>query len=245
MSTLLESKTHPMIPHHIDIVDIVFKAVAFLFAISIHESAHAWMANRCGDPTARMLGRISLNPIRHIDPVGTLLLPAIGLYAGGAVFGWAKPTPVDPRNFREPMRDDILTSVAGPVSNFLVAGVATLIMLVITVISPTGHTLVRYLAEGGGFSLSQSGSDSIVVPASVFLYEVIYINVILAVFNLIPVPPLDGSHVLRHFLSDSARRAYDSMGMFLLIALIVFGGGLLSRLISPFLYFFDRILLSL
>jgi Zn-dependent protease len=118
-------------------------------------------------------------------------------------------------------------------------------MLVITVISPTGHTLVRYLAEGGGFSLSQSGSDSIVVPASVFLYEVIYINVILAVFNLIPVPPLDGSHVLRHFLSDSARRAYDSMGMFLLIALIVFGGGLLSRLISPFLYFFDRILLSL
>jgi len=226
---------------HIDVVDLVFKAIAFLFAISIHESAHAWMANRCGDPTARMLGRISLNPIRHIDPVGTLLLPAIGLISGGGVFGWAKPTPVDPRNFREPMRDDILTSVAGPVSNFLVAGGAVLLLAAISLTSPLGHQLVSDRAYG----IPSDNSASMLVPATAFFYEVMFINVILAVFNLIPVPPLDGSHVLRHFLPDAARRAYDSMGMFALIALVVFGGPLLSRLIVPLLRFFILILRSL
>src|SRR5438477_2852072 len=103
------------------LVDIFFQLIVFLFAISVHESAHAWMANRCGDPTARMLGRISLNPLKHIDPVGTILLPAIALLTHIPVLGWAKPTPVDPRNFKNPVRDDILTAVVGPISNFLVA----------------------------------------------------------------------------------------------------------------------------
>src|SRR5690242_2021920 len=102
-------------------VDILFQVIVFLFAISIHESAHAWMANRRGDPTAYMLGRVTLNPLKHIDPVGTILLPAIGLYYGGWIFGWAKPTPVNPSNFRRPVLDDVLTSVAGPASNFILA----------------------------------------------------------------------------------------------------------------------------
>ncbi len=99
----------------------LFQMIAFLFAISVHESAHAWMANRRGDPTARMLGRITLNPIKHIDPVGTVLLPLIAMFTGFPVMGWAKPTPVDPRNFKQSGLDDILTSVVGPVSNFVVA----------------------------------------------------------------------------------------------------------------------------
>src|SRR6201982_2357863 len=117
---------------HIDIVSVVFQMIAFLFAISMHESAHAWMANRCGDPTARMLGRISLNPIRHIDPVGTILLPAIAMISHFPVIGWAKPTPVDPRHFKNPMRDDILTSLAGPASNLIVASLSVVGLAVVS-----------------------------------------------------------------------------------------------------------------
>ena len=101
---------------HFNAVDIFFQVVVLLFAICVHESAHAWMANRLGDPTAKMLGRISLNPIVHIDPFGTLLLPAILILMHFPPFGYAKPTPVDTRNFKNPVRDDILTAVAGPVS---------------------------------------------------------------------------------------------------------------------------------
>src|SRR5512138_1846287 len=102
-------------------VDYVFQVIVFLFAISVHESAHAWTASRCGDPTARMLGRVTLNPIRHIDLFGSIVLPTMLILLGLPPFGWAKPVPVDPRNFRHQVRDDILTAVAGPVSNFLIA----------------------------------------------------------------------------------------------------------------------------
>src|SRR4029077_14124256 len=110
----------------LEYVNYVFEVIAFLFAISAHESAHAWMANRCGDPTAKMLGRITMNPIKHIDPFGTLLLPAIGLLSGVGMFGWAKPTPVTPANFRNPVLGDILTTLAGPVSNFLIVTLSIL-----------------------------------------------------------------------------------------------------------------------
>src|SRR6202035_2486376 len=116
-------------------VDILFQLIVFLFAISVHESAHAWMASRRGDPTARALGRVTLNPIKHIDPVGTLLLPVIAMLTHLPVIGWAKPTPVDPRNFKNPVLDDILTSVVGPISNFIVAGGALLILIAIALTS--------------------------------------------------------------------------------------------------------------
>ncbi|HZQ22777.1 MAG TPA: site-2 protease family protein [Terriglobales bacterium] len=219
-------------------VDILFQLIVFLFAISVHESAHAWMANRCGDPTARMLGRITLNPIRHIDPVGTILLPAIALLAHIPVLGWAKPTPVDPRNFQNPVRDDILTSVVGPISNFIVAAGATILLVVIAMIAPEGRMIVHGVL--GGYLVG----NSFVVPLSLFLYELLQINVVLAVFNLIPVPPLDGSHVLRHFLSDSVRRVYDTVGWLGLMALIYVGGNFLWKLISPVMAVFNSILLG-
>lgn len=220
-------------------VDMLFQLIVFLFAISVHESAHAWTANRRGDPTARMLGRVTLNPIKHIDPVGTLLLPAIALFTGFPVFGWAKPTPVDPRNFKNPVMDDVLTSVAGPVSNFMVASIAVVILLAISLSSAFGRSMVQGVTSG-----IVLGSDSVLTPSVLLLYELMYINVLLAVFNLIPVPPLDGSHVLRHFLSGPLLRAYDTLGMFGLIALVYFGGGLLRAILSPFLHFFNSILLS-
>ncbi len=210
-------------------VNLIFELIVFLFAISIHESAHAWMANRCGDPTARMLGRITLNPIKHIDPIGTILLPAVAIFAHIPVLGWAKPTPVNPRNFKNPVRDDILTSVVGPISNFLVAVVALLLLIGISSTSAVGHAII----VDGVLS-----SNSPLVPVSLLLFALLEINVVLAVFNLIPVPPLDGSHVLRHFLSGSALAVYDRIGFFGLLILVYFGGGLLTSLISPVMAFF-------
>ncbi len=219
--------------------EIVFQMVAFLFAISVHESAHAWTASRCGDQTARLLGRVTLNPIKHIDPIGTIVLPLVAAISHIPLLGWAKPTPVDPRNFRHPMRDDILTSVAGPVSNFIVATGAVFLLWIVSLTSSTGHALVQSVASGEGVM-----SGSFLDPVVLLIYQMMIINVVLAVFNLIPVPPLDGSHVIRHFLSDSVRQVYDSVGIFGLLALVYLGGGLLSALISPFVLFYRSVVVN-
>ncbi len=222
-------------------VDIVFQVIVFLFAISVHESAHAWTAWRLGDPTARMLGRVTLNPLKHIDPVGTVVLPLLALIYQFPVIGWAKPVPVDPRNFRNEMRDDILTSVAGPASNFLIATGAVLSLAAIAFLSPNlGRAVVQNLAAGYA-----TRTDSLVMPLALLLYQGMLVNVLLGVFNLIPVPPLDGSHVLRHLLSESARQIYDNVGMIGLVVLFLFGGRFLGALITPMVGFFNSLLLRL
>lgn len=220
-------------------VEILFQVVAFLFAISVHESAHAWMANLRGDPTARMLGRITLNPIKHIDPIGTILLPLIAVFAHLPLLGWAKPTPVNPRNFRNPVLDDVLTSVVGPVSNFVVATGATIVLLGIKLASPSGRLVIEGLTLG-----RLVHSESVMVPLCVLFHVLLEINILLAVFNLIPVPPLDGSHVVRHLLPEPVRRIYDMMGFAGLMLLVYFGGGLLSAILSPVLNAFDWVLLN-
>jgi Zn-dependent protease len=226
--------------------EIFFQVVAFMFAISVHESAHAWTANRCGDPTARMLGRITLNPIKHIDPIGTILLPAIAMISHLPVIGWAKPTPVNPANFKNEVRDDILTSVAGPVSNLLVASGAVLGLALISSISQEGRAIVSLLAMSYGSAMSMmTEASSILVPLAGMLYHLMFINVLLAAFNLIPVPPLDGSHVLRHLLPENARRLYDTLGMFGLILLFLMGGPIIGAVVSPFLSFFTFVLTRL
>jgi Zn-dependent protease len=217
-------------------VYIFFQLIAFLFAISIHESAHAWMASRCGDPTARMLGRITLNPLRHIDPVGTILLPAIALFTGFPMIGWAKPTPVDPRNFKNPVRDDILTSVAGPASNFLVVIVTVVLLGLLALSSPTAHYAVHGMARNMILDVGW------ITPLVLMLYQLMFINILLGIFNLIPIPPLDGSHVLRHFLPVGALRLYDQMGIIGLMLLLFFGGRLLGALMFPVVGFFNDIL---
>lgn len=215
----------------------LFQLIAFLFAISVHESAHAWMANRRGDPTARMLGRVTLNPIKHIDLFGTIILPLVAMFTGLPVIGWAKPTPVDPRNFKHPVLDDILTAVAGPVSNFLVATVAVLALGAIKVTSTLGRQLIFGIPNGW-----IPAGNSMLVPLCLLLYELMEINIVLAVFNLIPVPPLDGSHVVRHFMPARMLRVYDMLGYIGLLVLVYFGGGLLFQLISPFLQFYNLVL---
>jgi Zn-dependent protease len=218
-------------------VVIVFQVIVFLFAISVHESAHAFTAWKCGDPTARMLGRVSLNPIRHIDPLGTVILPLIAMFTHLPVIGWAKPTPVDPRNFKHEIRDDILTAVAGPISNFVVASFAVLCLVLVSVSSPEASMIVK------GAMFGYIGSNSVLVPVVLLLYQAMYINVLLGVFNLIPVPPLDGSHVVRHMLSDSLRQVYDRIGIFGLVLLIAVGGRILTAMMNPFLNLFNSLLM--
>lgn len=218
-------------------VEIVFEIIAFLFAISVHESAHAWMANRRGDPTARMLGRITLNPIKHIDPIGTVLLPLIAAISNIPMIGWAKPTPVDPGNFKNPVLDDILTSVVGPISNFVVATGASIVLIGMKISSGGGRNAVTNAVNG-------VYSDSTIFPLCLLLYILLEINILLAVFNLIPVPPLDGSHVLRHFLPDGVRRVYDMMGLVGLMLLMFFGGRFLNAVFVPVVNVFDSLLLK-
>src|SRR5271165_2224230 len=192
---------------HVNPVDVFFEIIVLLFAICVHESAHAWMANRLGDPTAKMLGRISLNPIVHIDPFGTIIMPLLLILVVFPPFGWAKPTPVDTRNFKNLMRDDILTAVAGPISNFLTAFLAVIILAIVA----------RGSAAGIGSNIR---NVAVAEPLVKLFYDAMWINVILAVFNLIPLPPLDGSHVIRHFLSYKALRVYDRFGYGALIVVI-------------------------
>jgi Zn-dependent protease len=221
-------------------VVVVFDIIVFLFAISVHESAHAWMANRLGDPTARMLGRISLNPIRHIDLFGTILLPLIAAITGAPLLGWAKPTPVDTRNFKHLVRDDILTSLIGPVSNFIVAVGCFVLLGIIAKTSVTGHRVVHDIVSSGSLDTS-----TIITPFAGILYEGIFINVLLGIFNLIPLPPLDGSHVLRHFLPDGVRRMFDMAGIAILWILVLLRVPFLGPLLGPAMDIFRNNLMRL
>ena len=198
------------------------------------------MANRCGDPTARLLGRITLNPLKHIDLIGTVVLPLFAMISGLPVIGWAKPTPVNPLNFRNHVRDDILTSVVGPISNFVIASGAVLILAAIGLTSAAGSEVVHNIAAG---YITETSSP--LMPLALMFYEAMLINVLLGVFNLIPIPPLDGSHVLRHFLPEPVRRVYDTAGMLGLLLLVWFGGRFIGALVRPVVGFFDAMLMRL
>ena len=204
---------------------ILIWILAFAITITIHEAAHAWMADRLGDPSARLAGRLTLNPIAHYDPIGTTLLLILVIMRSLGIpvipFGWAKPVPVDPYNLAHPRRDSAIISFAGPMSNIALAGI-----LAIVIRAFPGITLLN------------------------FIYPVIILNVALAVFNLIPIHPLDGGKVLVGLLSPREARRVDIFlnryGMFLLLLIIfpVFGGvSLISLIVGPAISFIINLLL--
>ena len=196
-------------------MEFLLTAPILLLSIVIHEVAHAWQARREGDPTADRLGRITLNPVRHLDLVGSVIVPLMLWFSNsGILFGWAKPVPVDPRNFREQKAGDIRVSLAGIVSNLALALIFTLITAVLVKVGggPVLDALRRTLVFG------------------------IFINLVLAFFNLIPIPPLDGSHVLYQLLPLRAAERYRSLGRFgfvMILALVFFFPRLLQVLLAP------------
>jgi Zn-dependent protease len=205
----------------------LFEFVLLIFSLSVHECAHAWMASRLGDQTARLQGRVTLNPMYHIDPLGTLIFPALMIFgpllSGGALsgflFGWAKPTPVITRNFKKIVRDDVLTTLAGPASNLMLAFFAFLGLAVI-------------LRFGGHLPNDETVMTNI--EALLKLCQLaLLVNLALFFFNLLPLPPLDGSRILRHFLPYNMLAAYDGMGWFSLILMIFLGGPIVRFLMTP------------
>lgn len=176
----------------------------FLLSLSVHEAAHAIAADRLGDPTAKLLGRVTINPIPHIDFLGTIVMPILSAFTGGvAMIGWAKPVPVDWRNLRNVRRDDTIIALAGPVSNILLSFVFFGLMLVIY----------------GGYIDTTPGTVGELIQR--FAKYGLIINIALAVFNMIPIPPLDGSHVLANSLPDDLADKYRSMGLYGMIILLL------------------------
>ncbi len=213
----------------------VFEFVLLIFSLSVHECAHAWTASYLGDQTARLQGRVTLNPAYHVDPIGTLLFPGLVIFGpflgfnffSGLLVGWAKPTPVITRNFRKIVRDDNLTTLAGPVSNLLIAFVALLLLTAISLAVPGGHDLVMSTFIGGNAVAIPSGLEALVLLAVL----AIEINFSLFFFNLLPIPPLDGSRLVRNLLPYNAVVVYDRIPIWVSYLFMIFVGGFILRLL--------------
>jgi Zn-dependent protease len=194
---------------------LVIAFLVLIFSLSVHEAAHAWSASRLGDDTAKRLGRVTLNPVVHTDPIGTLLLPLIAMVSGAPVIGWAKPTPVNTRNLKHPRRDHILVTAAGPMSNLLIAFGAAAALRAL----PIGGTSAEIYAGGW---------------LEVLVLEALTLNVLLAVFNMLPIPPLDGGQILMALLPPRVAMQLGFLyeyGFLILMGLLV--TGVLSYLIGP------------
>ena len=199
----------------INLTLVFIEFVVLLFSLTIHEAAHAVTADRLGDPTARLLGRVSLNPAVHIDWIGTVLFPLVAMFTGVPLIGWAKPVPVNPARLGRHWKQKFMViAAAGPASNILMAVVAALVLHVVPV--------------------SGRLQEATLSPLSVLLYETVGLNVLLAIFNMVPVPPLDGGNVLAGLLRGPAARTYDQLrpyGFFILYALML--SGVLWRVVYP------------
>lgn len=190
--------------------------VALVFSLSVHESAHAWTSNYFGDDLARLQGRISLNPMSHVDPIGTLLFPALAFFTGAPLIGWAKPTPVNPFRWRNKRVANFWVSIAGVICNFMIAIVSGIILRVLLA--------ANVLELGGGrYGMgAESASHSLIAEGAVQLLLIFFtLNVALGVFNLIPIPPLDGSKILQSILPPSFESGFEALERFGFILLIL------------------------
>ena len=226
-----------------NIIDLLSTFIVLLFSLTIHESAHAWTANWLGDPTARSLGRITLNPLVHVDPIGTVLLPLIAFSTGAPIIGWAKPVPVNVANLRNDRSDFVWVAAAGPISNLGIALAGALMMRLLAVWA----TNVDVLGGQPSFlSYDLAGLSGPVVRIFQLANLAVQINLLLAVFNMIPIRPLDGGNVLGGMLPMWLGEPYDRLvrpyGFLLLYALLL--TGTLGAIIGPPYLFLSRLLMS-
>lgn len=209
------------------VVEVCVWALPVLVAVILHEVAHGWVADRLGDPTARLAGRLTLNPLPHVDPVGTILLPLLLILSHSPVlFGWARPVPVNFGNLRNPKRDMVKVALAGPLTNVALALVSALMW----------HALIRVRVPAEG--LGAEFAASVLVPVGLMAQRGVIINVVLAVFNLIPVPPLDGGRVLVGLLPPTQAIAVARLEPYgMLIVMLLLFTRTLGRVVGPVIDF--------
>ncbi|HEX8649275.1 MAG TPA: site-2 protease family protein [Pyrinomonadaceae bacterium] len=216
-----------------DIGQFILYMVALIFSLSVHESAHAWMSNRFGDDLARLQGRISLNPAVHVDPIGTLLFPAISFFTHAPLIGWARPTPVNPLKWRNKNVANFWVSAAGVICNFIIAIIAGVTIRILFEANLIGF---------GGEGLAPATTDSLIAVGAVQLLVTFFtLNVALGVFNLFPIPPLDGSGILSSILPDSFGSAIEALNQFgyMLLFIAAFTGVISAvfRFIMPIAWY--------
>ncbi len=230
----------------IQLGSVILGFIAFLFSLCVHEFAHAWTTERFGDDTGRYQGRITLDPRAHIDPIGSILFPLLGLIGGGFIFGWAKPVEVNPNRWKNKVLANIVVSAAGPISNLLLACGAALALKLLILSGGVGRSDVLGIFTGSGLT-DPEALLGLAEPLLIFLRLMIIVNLLLAIFNMIPIPPLDGSHILSSLLSVTSvplMEAYESLrpyGFFIII--IASLTGLLSLIYLPLMRMFFGLLL--
>jgi Zn-dependent protease len=209
---------------------IFISFLVLVFSLTVHESAHAWAADRLGDPTARALGRVSLNPLVHVDPIGTLLFPLIGMVTGAPIIGWAKPVPVATWRFNRPRRDYLMVAAAGPISNLSMAFVAAIALRLL----PVGAFVSGFFPE----ATARAAEARVLAPVARLVWSALEINLLLAIFNLLPIPPLDGSSVLAGLLPERFAAVLDRLRPygFLLLYALMFSGAFNVVVSTPYHY---------
>ncbi len=224
---------------------VIFELVVLLLAISLHDCAQAWMANRLGDATARLSGRMTMNPVPHFDFFGTALWPLIYIWRSPLVLGWGKPVPMITRNFRKP-KDEVKAVMAGPIAQF---GAALVCLLALVVVKHTNPTAAATFGVAEALSLRNLDVPTAGLPAIfpllLFFYYGILVNLLLCVFNLVPLPFLDGGKVLVYYLPYNAARMYEQYGMWLMFGFMFFGFGLVLAVFIPLLTDFNGLLYAL
>ncbi len=207
---------------NIDFGTIAIQFAVLLFSLSIHEASHAWVADRFGDYTARYLGRVTINPIPHIDPIGTILFPLMQFFTHFPLIGWAKPVPINPLHLRNRHKAQIFISLAGPAANLLAGGIALVLLIILKLSWPEARGVIEVMSFVGRIP----GNGSVLAPILGILFYALIINLSLAIFNAIPIPPLDGHWVLYGLLPPSAAETLERMssyGFILLYALLFLG----------------------